>query len=159
MKKIILFIFIIIFINYNTEVLQANTEKAVKVSVEMVKKEFISETYIVTSRIAPFKSDAISVKSPGPIEDVFVVVGDFVKKGDILLKIENDELEADKNNKEGELSESLARLELEEKKLERLEALKSSPSFKKAEYEDQINIVKAAEGNLIKITSSINIKY
>ena len=156
MKKIILFIFIIIFINYNTEVLQANTEKAVKVSVEMVKKEFISETYIVTSRIAPFKCDAISVKSPGPIEDVFVEVGDFVKKGDILLKIENDELEADKNNKEGELSESLARLELEEKKLERLEALKSSPSFKKAEYEDQINIVKAAEGNLIKITSQYN---
>ena len=156
MKKIILFIFIIILINYNTEVLQGNTEKAVKVSVEMVKKEFISETYIVTSRIAPFKSDAISVKSPGPIEDVFVEVGDFVKKGDILLKIENDELEADKNNKEGELSESLARLELEEKKLERLEALKSSPSFKKAEYEDQINIVKAAEGNLIKITSQYN---
>ena len=65
----------------------------------------------------PFKSDTISVKSPGPVEWVTVEVGDFVKKGDVLLKIENDELEADKNNKEGELSESLARLELEEKKL------------------------------------------
>ena len=98
----------------------------------------------------------ISVKSPGPIEDVYVEVGDFIKKGDVLLKIENDELEADKNNKEGELSESLARLELEEKKLERLKALMKSPSFKRAEYEDQINIVKAAEGNLIKITSQYN---
>ena len=156
MKKIILFIFIIIFINYNTEVLDANTEKQVKVSVETVKKAFISESYIVTSRIAPFKSDVIAVKSPGPIEDVYVEVGDFVKKGDVLLKIENDELEADKNNKEGELSESLARLELEEKKLERLKALMNSPSFKRAEYEDQINIVKAAEGNLIKITSQYN---
>ena len=61
MKKIILFIFIIIFINYNTEVLDANTEKQVKVSVETVKKAFISESYIVTSRIAPFKSDVISL--------------------------------------------------------------------------------------------------
>ena len=156
MKKIILFIFIIIFINYNTEVLDANTEKLPKVSIKTVKKEFISESYIVTSRIAPFKSDTISVKSPGPIEDVYVEVGDFVKKGDVLLKIENDELEADKNNKEGELSESLARLELEEKKLERLKILMNSPSFKRAEYEDQINIVKAAEGNLIKITSQYN---
>ena len=104
MKKIILFIFIFIFVNYSIEVLQANTEKLAKVSVKTVKKEYISETYIVTSRIAPFKSDAISVKSPGPIEDVYVEVGDFVKKGDVLLKIENDELEADKNNKEGELS-------------------------------------------------------
>ena len=156
MKKIILFIFIFIFVNYSIEVLQANTEKLAKVSVKTVKKEYISETYIVTSRIAPFKSDAISVKSPGPIEDVYVEVGDFVKKGDVLLKIENDELEADKNNKEGELSESLAKLELEEKKLERLKALMKSPSFKKAEYEDQINIVKAAEGNLIKITSQYN---
>ena len=158
MKKIILsiFIFIFIFINYNIEVLQANTEKLPKVSVKTVKKEYISETYIVTSRIAPFKSDTISVKSPGPIEDVYVEVGDFVKKEDVLLKIENDELEADKNNKEGELSESLARLELEEKKLERLKALMNSPSFKRAMYEDQINIVKAAEGNLIKITSQYN---
>jgi RND family efflux transporter MFP subunit len=32
----------------------------------------------------------------------------------------------------------------------------NSPSFKRAEYEDQINIVKAAEGNLIKITSQYN---
>ena len=156
MKKIILFIFIFIFINYSIEVLQANTEKPAKVSVKTVKKEYISETYIVTSRIAPFKSDTISVKSPGPIEWVAVEVGDFVKKGNVLLKIENDELEADKNNKEGELSESLAKLELEEKKLERLKALMNSPSFKRAEYEDQINIVKAAEGNLIKITSQYN---
>ena len=130
MKKIILFIFIIILINYNTEVLQGNTEILPKVSIETVKKEYINETYIVNSRIAPFKSDSISVKSPGPIEEVYVEVGDFVKKGDILLKIEADELEADKNNKEGELSESLAKLELEEKKLERLELLKNSPSFK-----------------------------
>ena len=158
MKKIILsiFIFIFIFINYNIEVLQANTEKPPKVLVKTVKKEYISETYIVTSRIAPFKSDTISVKSPGPIEEVYVEVGDVVKKGDVLLKIENDELEEDKNDKEGELSESLARLELEEKKLERLKVLKKSPSFKRAEYEDQINIVKAAEGNLIKITSQYN---
>ena len=158
MKKIILsiFIFIFIFINYNIEVLQANTEKPPKVLVKTVKKEYISETYIVTSRIAPFKSDTISVKSPGPIEEVYVEVGDVVKKGDVLLKIENDELEEDKNDKEGELSESLARLELEEKKLERLKALMKSPSFKRAEYEDQINIVKAAEGNLIKITSQYN---
>ena len=156
MKKIILSIFIFIFINYNIEVLQANTEKLPKVSVKTVKKEYISETYIVTSRIAPFKSDTIAVKSPGPIEWVAVEVGDFVKKGNVLLKIENDELEADKNNKEGELSESLARLELEEKKLDRLKSLMNSPSFKRAEYEDQINIVKAAEGNLIKITSQYN---
>ncbi len=156
MKKIILFIFIIIFINYNIEVLHANTEKLARVLINTVKKEFISESYIVTSRVAAFKSDTISVKSPGPVEDVYVEVGDFVKKGSILLKIENDELEANKNNKEGELSESLAKLELEEKKLERLKSLMSSPSFKRAEYEDQINIVKAAEGNLIKITSQYN---
>jgi len=79
MKKIILFIFIIIFINYNIEVLHANTEKLARVLINTVKKEFISESYIVTSRVAAFKSDTISVKSPGPVEDVYVEVGDFVK--------------------------------------------------------------------------------
>jgi len=156
MKKNILLILIIILISYNTEVIEANTINFPQVSVKTLKKEFINETYIVTSRIAPFKSDVISAKSPGPIESVYVEVGDFVKMGENLIKIENDELEADKNNKEGELSESLAKLEFEEKKLERLEMLKNSPSFKRSEYEDQIQIVKAAEGNLIKITSQYN---
>ena len=41
------------------------------------------------------------------------------RKLELLLKIETDELLEDKVNKEGELSESLARLELEEKKLEK----------------------------------------
>ncbi len=156
MKKIILFILIIILISYNSEVIEANTTNFPQVSIKTLKKEFINETYVVTSRIAPFKSDVISAKSPGPIENVYVEVGDFVKKGDVLIKIENDELEADKNNKEGELSESLAKLEFEEKKLERLKLLMDSPSFKRADYEDQMQIVKAAEGNLIKITSQYN---
>ena len=38
MKKIILSIFIFIFINYTIEVLQANTEKLPKVSIKTVKK-------------------------------------------------------------------------------------------------------------------------
>ena len=54
------------------------------------------------------------------------------------------------------MSESLAKLEFEEKKLERLKLLMDSPSFKRADYEDQMQIVKAAEGNLIKITSQYN---
>ena len=156
MKKIISLICFILFLNLNCIKIQANTENLPTVVVDEVKKEFINETFIVTSRIAAFESDLISVKTFGPIEEVYVEVGDFVKKGDLLVKIESDELEEDKNDKEGELSESLARLELEEKKLERLKILMDSPSFKRAEYEDQINIVKAAEGNLIKITSQYN---
>ena len=90
MKKIILFILIIILISYNSEVIEANTTNFPQVSIKTLKKEFINETYVVTSRIAPFKSDVISAKSPGPIENVYVEVGDFVKKGDVLIKIEND---------------------------------------------------------------------
>ena len=156
MKKILLFIYLVLLINYSIHSLLANTEKLAIVTIDTVKKSFISKFFIVTARVAPFENDIIAVKTKGPIEEVYVEVGDYVKKGEILLKIEADELEADKNNKEGELSESLARLELEEKKLERLKALMQSPSFKMAEYEDQINIVKAAEGNLIKITSQYN---
>ena len=115
MKKLILFIYIILSINYNIGRLQANTEKIPIVKINTVKKEVISESFLVTARIAPFESDVVSVKSFGPIEEVYVEVGDYVKKGDLLLKLETDELGADKNNKEGELSESLAKLELEEK--------------------------------------------
>ena len=117
----------------------------------IIKKEFLD-----IKKMSFEKALEELEKITNDFEEVYAKVGDQINKGDILLKIETDELLEDKVNKEGELSESLARLELEEKKLERLKALMQSPSFKMAEYEDQINIVKAAEGNLIKITSQYN---
>ena len=156
MKKLFFFI-ILLLCNLQWYIL--NTKAAPQnpiVVVEKVRKEYISDSFLIVGRVAALESDTVSVKTFGPVEEVYAKVGDQINKGDILLKIETDELLEDKVNKEGELSESLARLELEEKKLERLKALMQSPSFKMAEYEDQINIVKAAEGNLIKITSQYN---
>ena len=154
MKKLIFFIFILLFSTdlYICQV-QANAEKLPLVQVEKVKKEYIRDSFLIVGRVAPLESDTVSIKTFGPVEEVYAKVGDKVKKGDKLLKIETDELLEDKVDKEGELSASLARLELEEKKLERLKALMNSPSFKMAEYEDQLSIVKEAEGNLIKNTS------
>ena len=157
MRKLIFFIFIVLLSsNWCVWDLKANTENLVLVQVEKVKKEYITDSFLIIGRVAPLESDTVSIKTFGPVEEVYVKVGDQIKKGDKLLKIEADELLEDKVTKEGELSESLARLELEEKKLERLKALMESPSFKMAEYEDQINIVRAAEGNLIKNTSQYN---
>ena len=98
MKKIIVFIWIvfILTINNNINKLEANTEKLPVVTIDKVKKAFISESFIVTARIAPFESDVVSVKIFGPVETVYVEVGDYVKEGESLLKIETDELKADK---------------------------------------------------------------
>ena len=156
MKKLFFFI-ILLLCNLQWYILNAKAAPQNPiVVVEKVRKEYISDSFLIVGRVAALESDTVSVKTFGPVEEVYAKVGDQINKGDILLKIETDELLEDKVNKEGELSESLARLELEEKKLERLKALMQSPSFKMAEYEDQINIVKAAEGNLIKITDNNN---
>ena len=59
--------------------------------VEPVIRE-INNVRIVSSRIEPVEDVQLSAKSGGIIEEVYVQVGDYVKKGQPLLKLEQDDL-------------------------------------------------------------------
>ena len=60
--------------------------------VEPVVRE-INNVRIVSSRIEPVEDVQLSAKSGGIIEEEYVQVGDYVKKGQPLLKLEQDEPE------------------------------------------------------------------
>ena len=52
----------------------------------------INNVRIVSSRIVPLEDIQLSAKSGGIIEEVYVRVGDNVKKGQPILKLEQDDL-------------------------------------------------------------------
>ncbi|MGB9892838.1 MAG: efflux RND transporter periplasmic adaptor subunit [Candidatus Saccharicenans sp.] len=94
-KRIILFativaiIAVIIFLN-----LQASREKAVKVTVEKVKKQDITSIISASGEIKPKKNINISALVAGRIVKIGVKEGQEVKAGDFLLQIDPTYFEA-----------------------------------------------------------------
>ncbi|MBE0461135.1 MAG: efflux RND transporter periplasmic adaptor subunit [Candidatus Aminicenantes bacterium] len=99
-KKIILIsaiaIFIIIIVFFN---LKAQREKAIKVTVEKVKKQDLTSIISASGEVKPKKNVNISAHIPGRIVKIGVEEGQQVEAGDFLLKLESTqyEAEADRN--------------------------------------------------------------
>lgn len=53
----------------------------------------INNVRIISSRTEPIEDVQLSVKSGGIIEEVYVQVGDYVKKGQVLLKLDQGDLQ------------------------------------------------------------------
>ncbi|MGB4703827.1 MAG: efflux RND transporter periplasmic adaptor subunit [Candidatus Saccharicenans sp.] len=86
---IILIIGLIILLN-----LQASREKAVKVTVEKVKKQYITSIISASGEIKPKKNINISALVAGRIVKIGVKEGQMVKAGDFLLQIDPTYYEA-----------------------------------------------------------------
>ncbi len=86
---VIIIIALIIIFN-----MQAQREKAIKVSVEKVKKENLTSIISASGEVKPKKNVNISAHIPGRIEKIGVVEGQSVKNNDFLLKLESTQFEA-----------------------------------------------------------------
>jgi HlyD family secretion protein len=86
-----IFIIIVVIIIFN---MQAQREKALKVSVEKVKKENLTSIISASGEVKPKKSVNIGAHIPGRIDKIGVVEGQSVKKNDFLLKLDSTQYEA-----------------------------------------------------------------
>ena len=81
------------------------------------------------------KSMALSVDM-GQIKSIPVSIGDKVKKGDVLLKITDNDLQAKKRQAEAGLNQAKAQLESAEKDLKRFKALSNNESATEKELDN-----------------------
>ena len=97
-----------------------------------------------TGIIEPFE-ESINVKAPesGIIEDIYVGIGDLVKKGDPLFKIDTSYLEADLKINRTQESIAQAKLQMIQGHLKRLKAVKNSGAVSDLEL-----FLKESEENL-----------
>ncbi len=85
------FIIIAVIIILN---MQAQREKALKVSVEKVKRENLTSIISASGEVKPKKNVNIGAHIPGRIDKIGVVEGQSVKNNDFLLKLESTQYEA-----------------------------------------------------------------
>lgn len=118
------------------------------VRVDAVTRGEAVETLSVYGRLVARQTGDVAARIRGAVETVAVDVGDRVSKGDVLVTLVADMMEAERALKAAELKEieasirrAGAQLALTSQELERLERLRRSAAFSVARYQDKLRDV------------------
>ena len=95
-------------------------EDIILVQTEKVEKRDITQTVTATGTINPEFKVVITPEVTGEIISLPVEEGDFVKKGDLLIKIKGDQYQAQKERLEANLKSSEATLQMRQAELNRV---------------------------------------
>ena len=113
------------------------------VRVDRVTTQPLSQTVPVLGRLVPRQAGSVSSRVEASIEAFEVEVGDRVRAGEVIARLNPDRLIALRDQAAGRLSESRAKkstaqaqLKLARLELARLEGLKASAAFSQARFDD-----------------------
>ena len=122
--------------------LRSQREKAIKVTVEKVKKHDLTSMISASGEVKPKKNVNISAHVPGRIVKIGVKEGEEVKAGDFLLKLDSTQYEADAErvraliqSSRAELIKSEARLKKDDSYYERQKRLYDEQLISKEQLE------------------------
>ena len=121
------------------------------IELAQVTREALVQTYTVTGRLVASNRSAIASTIRGRVAEVLVQVGDRVKKGDVLVRLDLNRLKLEADLKAAEVigarakwNNAKAQVNFLNQELARLERLKRSAAFSQARFEDkQQEVVKA----------------
>ena len=138
-KAFLLFILLSLLFTQNNRAL---SQGATSVEVDKVILESLNQTIPVIGRVISLKEANVPAAVIGKIENVFVEVGDKVKKGQILASIDTERYlwlaeiaTANVNATKAEIKSAKAETNINLIELKRMENLKESSAFNVAKYE------------------------
>jgi len=130
-------------------------DNAVSIGVDPVLNEPVSETAAVIGRFVSRQAGPVAAQSEGSVADVLVEVGDRVEAGQIMVVLNTQRLElqrdiwvAEVRSAEAFLGVARAELALAQQELERMESLTESAAFSQARYEDSQQMVAIGEAGV-----------
>ena len=136
---------------------QTAVPDATLVVVDAVKREPLTQTFIVIGRIVASQRGVVAARTRGSVAEILVRVGDRVQRGDILAVLDRDRLvwrrdlasaqvEAEKARlanaearfkvAEARVATAEARLALARQALARMKKLRDSVAYSQARYDD-----------------------
>jgi RND family efflux transporter MFP subunit len=96
------------------------------VQILILEEQMIARTIEYTSTLIPFEENHLASSSPGRIEEIYIEIGDHVKKGDILVQMDRTQLH-----------QAVLQLKNVETDFRRLDTLNKVGSISKQQY-DQV---------------------
>ena len=124
--------------------------EAVPVEITVVKRADMRDIRNFTGTLKPWTSFRVAPKVGGRLNKLTVSIGDQVRKGQLLAKIDDQEFQqqvyqarAELQIAEAQLEESRTKLRLKEKELKRLEGLFNKRVIAEAEYDTAESLYKS----------------
>ena len=139
--------------NLNSEISKENAQQAKAFPVEVTKVSFEKvEHYLdAIGSFLPEEEVTVSTEVEGIVEKRFVDEGDRVKKGDSLIKIDDEEFRFQREEAEASLKEAEERLKNAELTLKRINQLLEEKVIDRQKYDDtvtQFNLSRATLENV-----------
>lgn len=127
------------------------------VGVAPVDMRIVSETVPVFAQITTARDGAVASRVAGNVEQVHVLTGDRVAKGDLLVELDRELLEILEAQSEAETAEATAGIESArvqvdrtQKAFDRIEALRESSSFSQGRFDEAQSDMLNARSELVR---------
>jgi len=124
------------------------SENPVPVAVETAQRSQMPASYHFAGTVKSEHTVNLSTKVMGKIIQLDVEAGDFARKGDVLVRIKDDNLQAQKNQVEAKLVQARSALQNTETNYNRLKALHEKGSATQKEFDDMSTQYEAAKANV-----------
>lgn len=105
-----------------------NKQRTLKVNAQVVKPHLLTDEILVTGRLVPDEEVNLSFETSGKITDIFFTEGTYVKRGELLAKVNDRQLQA-------QLKRLKAQIPLAEDRVFRQNALLKRDAVSKEAYE------------------------
>lgn len=132
------------------------------VGVDPARLEPLSQTVPIIGRLVAVQSGRVSAEVGGAVRKLAVVVGDHVKSGDLVARLDNATVQGQLAVQQSQVDEGIAELSaleaelsLAEQDMQRQTDLKKSGAFSRAKFEDAIQNVAKAKANIVRAKAMI----
>ncbi len=134
-----------------------SVEEAVDVKVAKLKEEEIKILYETNATLEADKDVVLLPKLGGTVVKIFVKEGERVKKGDLLIKIDDEEIKASINKAKSDLEAIKANYENTKKMYERRKDLKKEDIISEEELSKLESSLKAYKAQIDSIKANIEL--
>jgi RND family efflux transporter MFP subunit len=131
------------------------TENPVTVAIETAERSQMPASYRFSGTVKNEHTVHLSTKVMGTITQLDVEAGDFARKGDVLVRIKDDNLQAQKNQVEANLAQARSALQNTETNYERLKALHEKGSATQKEFDDISVQYESAKANVTVLNGKL----
>ncbi len=140
----------------------ADTTAAIAVKVQKVNSENQQQTLSVSGKVEAVKHARLSTRTMGYVQKVYVEVGSKVRKGQLLLSINNADLTAQSAQASAGVAEAEAAFNNAKKDYERFQSLFKSKSASQKELDDitaHYSMAKARLKGAKEMKASVNAQF
>lgn len=127
---------------------QQNTRRVLPVNAYIVKPNVVSDVYTVNSVMLPSEDVDLSFETSGKITHIYFREGSYVKKGDLLAKVNDARLQA-------QLKKLQSQLELAKSKEFRQKSLLEKDAISQEAYDESLTSVETTRADIELVNAQI----